>query len=1076
MNDLSLQSMTGLLTKPYRRGAETLVIPLGADVAGGTRISPYDFREYKARHGTDPPDPKYIIFPKKDIGRDGLELEIGYSLAAGGTENTVRLTIPPSTTAHTSFAIGLPPTADANLRLLRLQQLPIPLPGAGAANWGIIALLGNIAKLVWVLSGEKDSIRWHLQDVQHQRYRPFAHGFSLDKLGEDLRVPRFPPREHSFDSDTLALYHLNNTDGSVVDETTRFGLPGHPGTNQGAQSGVTGKFGKGFKFPGVSSSGALEIPTHVDFEIKSDRNFTVEAFVKADAIASPTVLIAKGQLDANGSLTATGWSLSLGSFRGIDNNLRWTVSDGTNRWEIFADLNIADGQFHHLAGVIDRTKQRSRLFVDGEERANAIISGLDAISNSQPIRIGRGSSGNQFSGVIDEVRLSKIARTDFHPVLGEGDEPYRKRLGIFERWLLPTPDTLLNTINSLVQINNQPDSFVLIEKDPPSAIASRIVRILPAALEAGKSIDRDGSFRSQEKGISGEVAKDINFDPMYLLRHDRSKVIYGTNENNRRMQAVIKRSLDALLDLLVATPGNLIIEKSFDTADTGLHRVGRALLLKHETLSLEQLGVAAHQAGFDFVINNGKQIYTSVAVGDNLAILTAPTTTLTGAVDAVTTTIQVAATSGFGVTPPFRIQIDYEVMVVTAMSATTWTVTRGADATLAAPHSNQAGVIYLPSPGIDVFVNKQLDLYFLPDSLPRSGVIQWTMIACGAGRVHPLELADLQRSRLRLIADAPGEITVRIEYTLNRHTVTGTRTIQIGIESLADGSALPSNDETAAVGKPEAAFNPIYLISHNVTGVNYGADPNNHKMQIALEKPLNQLLNILAGSVNGLQILKAYDPADAGLHKVGRALRLQHTTVNADRLGALCYQAGFGFVRHQGNEIYCAVAAAEKVEIAQAINPNQPVDDTNLKPLSTELTVGQSLVLRVRFSTLPSNGSYNWSLDNIGYGRGKFEFVLRPQEKFTPLEPGFLALNVTYLEPDLQSTFPYTFEIKLKDSLNKPETIIPKPQYDLIMNILNYFHPIGVEVQTQNIREHVVEVKGDLLNAFPGYTYPDFRF
>jgi hypothetical protein len=100
---------------------------------------------------------------------------------------------------------------------------------------------------------------------------------------------------------------------------------------------------------------------------------------------------------------------------------------------------------------------------------------------------------------------------------------------------------------------------------------------------------------------------------------------------------------------------------------------------------------------------------------------------------------------------------------------------------------------------------------------------------------------------------------------------------------------------------------------------------------------------------------------------------------------------------------------------------------------------------------------------------------LRPTVRFTPRQPGVVALNITYLEPDPNSTFPYTFEIRLKPQLEAAKAIIPKHQYDLIMNILNFFHPIGVEVVTANIRKRVVEVEQDLKKAFPTYTYPDFR-
>jgi hypothetical protein len=198
-------------------------------------------------------------------------------------------------------------------------------------------------------------------------------------------------------------------------------------------------------------------------------------------------------------------------------------------------------------------------------------------------------------------------------------------------------------------------------------------------------------------------------------------------------------------------------------------------------------------------------------------------------------------------------------------------------------------------------------------------------------------------------------------------------------------------------------------------------------------------------------------------------MRLRHGVLDQDRLGALAHQAGFDFVRRQGpggNEIYCSVAPGDKIEIARV---------ADLKPLGDELTVGIAADLRARFFDLPSSGEFNWSLTRVGLGQGSFDFIPSPQVRFTPRVPGWLAINITYLETDLQGTLPYTFEIKLKDTLDVPGVIIPKHQYDLIMNILNYFHPIGVEVGTRNIREHVVEVRENLLNAFPGYTYPDFR-
>jgi hypothetical protein len=238
---------------------------------------------------------------------------------------------------------------------------------------------------------------------------------------------------------------------------------------------------------------------------------------------------------------------------------------------------------------------------------------------------------------------------------------------------LPTPDNLLKAINELVHINGQADSFILIEKDGPSAVVSKVVRILPPLLPAGQHIDRDGNGLSREADVSGLPAADTDFNPIYLLRHDRPEINYLNVDDSHRMQAATKGALDALLSLLIknAVPGKLNITKSFDAADPGLHSVGRALRLTHETLGLDRLSVFAHQAGFDFVKNDGNGTYASVAAGEKLEVIIEP-----------------------------RAPAD------------------------------------TPPPGIDVFVGKAINLHFTPDNLPVNGQIDWTLIACDAGRAH----------------------------------------------------------------------------------------------------------------------------------------------------------------------------------------------------------------------------------------------------------------------------------------------------------------------------------------------------
>lgn len=65
----------------------------------------------------------------------------------------------------------------------------------------------------------------------------------------------------------------------------------------------------------------------------------------------------------------------------------------------------------------------------------------------------------------------------------------------------------------------------------------------------------------------------------------------------------------------------------------------------------------------------------------------APATALAGAIDAAATSVSVTSAAGFPTAAPFRIKVESEVMLVEAISgATTWTVKRGVDNTVAAAH------------------------------------------------------------------------------------------------------------------------------------------------------------------------------------------------------------------------------------------------------------------------------------------------------------------------------------------------------------------------------------------------------
>jgi len=86
------------------------------------------------------------------------------------------------------------------------------------------------------------------------------------------------------------------------------------------------------------------------------------------------------------------------------------------------------------------------------------------------------------------------------------------------------------------------------------------------------------------------------------------------------------------------------------------------------------------------------------------------TTTLDGAINASVTSLNVTSASGFPTTGNFRIVIGSEIMLVTAVSTNTFTVTRGYESSTAASHADNADVIQSVTAGALTT--------FLSDSVP----------------------------------------------------------------------------------------------------------------------------------------------------------------------------------------------------------------------------------------------------------------------------------------------------------------------------------------------------------------------
>nr|WSY50636.1 hypothetical protein OG999_11270 [Streptomyces sp. NBC_00886] len=1046
---LAATTMARRLTTPFARGADTLdlrLLPFGSSQAA---VESYDFANHEARFGVSP-EPRYVLATTRDIDVD-ITVTITYQ-EPGARAMDWPVTVPAGTVTGTSFLLEQPVTATARLILLTMGTSPFD--NRPQDCWTLTALLGTTAKLLWVTGAERDQLRRHAATTLAQRHLPSALGLSLDLIGADLGVPRFPALPYGFDTDTVALYHLDDDAGAipqVADATAAYpGRTAHHGVLQGpVQVGLPGRYGRAMGFR--SADAMIVADTDATFDIGEGDDATFECFVRPDPAPDPDpdpdpcahdgpVLSRR----ADPGRRSPGWEFAIGDFRrGLARNVRFTISDGDHDVTLFADTSLPTDTFTHVAAVLDRTSGRVKLFLDGRLRDWRFLYPLGAVTDTAPLRIG--AAGGGFRGVVDEVRISATPRTGFAPALGEDDDHYRRRLELFRRWTLPTPANLTALLNRIAgPIGGRPDALVVDDTNATLVRGTRLVHIRPYALLPGESIDATGRRRTTEASAVGTAAQEDTFDPAYLLRYDHAGVDFtpapaGTAPADPHLvQVGVAECLDRLVTLAgaeTAPPGRLLVAAAYTPLADDLRATGRAVLLAHSSVPPGRLAALAHRAGFDYVTYRAAtgEVYAAIALGDYFRIDVTPVTVISTALP----------TNAVGPTGAAPTDVD-----------------QGAAVTLS----------LRPAPPADAFVN-------------------WLVVPGGSGRgvLTPEGGAGSRHRTASLVATAPGQLIVKADVARGRHTVSasGTRTLRVGLAGLDDGASIAADGTPGApassVERPGTYFHRAFLVSHENPRVDYGSD-GAHLMQPAVAELLDALLAELARRfVEGhLTVTAGFDdtgdPPDPAAAE-GRRLVLRHGSLDPGALAGAAFAVGFGHLLRKGDDLEVRQAPGQLVEVRGPagiersavieLDEGATMDLTATPPPATLAAAGL-------IGQFPDEGP------RLGWASGTYDAaaitVASSTRQTVTLHAdaaGMAWVQASYLIGG--QAVPYTFQVRLRPEADTPATVITKDQHDLIMNILNVLHPVGVEVNTAAIRAHVVELQGDLSQANPDYTYPRFR-
>jgi hypothetical protein len=146
-----------------------------------------------------------------------------------------------------------------------------------------------------------------------------------------------------------------------------------------------GRIGGGLRF---KAKGYVAVPNEAAFDFTGP--FSVTAWVKLDSWTKGyQVIVAKGD-DA--------WRLQRDNRR---NQLEFGIKGGKDG--VTGSTNVADGRWHHVAGVCDGVMLR--LYVDGAP--DGARETVDHGTNDAPVLIGHNyhKRGRQFEGLMDDVRV-----------------------------------------------------------------------------------------------------------------------------------------------------------------------------------------------------------------------------------------------------------------------------------------------------------------------------------------------------------------------------------------------------------------------------------------------------------------------------------------------------------------------------------------------------------------------------------------------------------------------------------------------------------------------------------------------
>ncbi|AZM46643.1 hypothetical protein DMB38_13235 [Streptomyces sp. WAC 06738] len=338
-------------------------------------------------------------------------------------------------------------------------------------------------------------------------------------------------------------------------------------------------------------------------------------------------------------------------------------------------------------------------------------------------------------------------------------------------------------------------------------------------------------------------------------------------------------------------------------------------------------------------------------------------------------------------------------------------------------------------PGV-VTRGQQLTLSVTPVP-PPGATVRWRTVHCGPGRGTLAGAADGPAAVLT--GQEAGRVVVTAEVRDGPHTLTASREVTVLPQPLADGAAIGA-DGTVGPADPAAGvpLDPVFLARHDDPAhVDYGADPNHHRMRREVARLLDGLVALLgAGGVTGKLVVKAaYEPSGTPLAKEGRELLLAHPGLAPGALAVWAHRAGFTRV---------GVAGA-------VVTVRQDVGDLPVQVGATGLTDGVlevGAVVKLTVSPAePDVGARGVLVWSTGDGSTSLLTTAPAEMSVRGEHPGPAWVQAAYRP----ATGPGAYQMTVRLHPDLAGHVLTRSERGRIMHLLAQLRPLGVEVVTTEL-------------------------